>query len=64
VRRPVLIEEFHVGVFVEHGLPKAQYRVIRRALNSVRFQASLQRTVRLVCDRSSALRCVRVTLTR
>jgi hypothetical protein len=60
----ILIDEFHVLVFVPRGLRESEYRAIRRLLNSRRYPIDLSQAVRQVFRRYSALRGVCVRLSR
>lgn len=60
----VLIEEFHVSVYVSSTLPDAQSTAIRRTLNSKRFCAGLKRTVRGVVRQHPSLSRVHVRISR
>jgi len=44
--KTILIEEFHLSVYVPRGLPDAACNAIRRDLNDARFRARLGRTIR------------------
>jgi hypothetical protein len=61
---PVLLDEFHMTVYVPRGLPEAAYEAMRRALDRARFQASLARAARGVFRQHPALRRARVALSR
>ena len=62
--RSVLIEEFHLHVYVPHGLPEQEADAVRRTLDSARFQARVTRAVRAVLRRYRTLRKVSIALTR
>ena len=62
--RSVLIEEFHLNVFVPRGLPEQEADAVRRTLDSARFQARVTRAVRAVLRRYRTLRKVSIALTR
>lgn len=47
----LVMEEYHRTVFAPSGLREAQYRAIRRALDSRRLPLDLRRAVRQVFDR-------------
>jgi hypothetical protein len=65
VSRPdLLIEEFHLSVYVPEGLRPAEYAAIRRTLDAARFRARLKRALRDVFRRYASLAKARVTLTR
>jgi len=44
--RTVLIDEFHVAVYIPIGLSATECRKVRRALQNRRFMPALQRAVR------------------
>jgi hypothetical protein len=58
-----LIEHFHVSLFVP-TISAAAETAVRRALVGDRFRARLQVAIRQIVSRYSALRHVRVTVTR
>jgi hypothetical protein len=60
----LVIEEFHTTIFVPRGLQESEYRAIRRALNSQRFQAELRRAVGQVIRRHRSLAKIRLTISR
>ena len=60
----LLMEEYHLTVFVPRGLREPQYRAIRRALDSRRFRTELGRAVRQAFRRYAALQQVRIQLSR
>ena len=60
----ILIEEFHLSVFVPHGLPEAECTAIRRTLNGKRFRADLGQAMQAVVRRHASLKKVHVTITR
>lgn len=62
--KSILMEEFHVSVWVPRGLEKSAYAAIRRTLIAARFRAELQRAVRGVAGRRPSLRLARFVLTR
>ena len=53
--RLLVMEEFHLTVYVPRGLPEAEYRAIRRALNSRRFRGRLGRALRAVARQYRSL---------
>ena len=61
--KAIMMDEFHVGLFVPQGLRAAEYAAIRRTLNGVRFRAQLRRAVRDVCRRYPSLHKVKITVT-
>lgn len=60
----LLIEQFHLSVFVPRGLGDAAAAAICRTLGGAGFRAALRRAIQDVFRRYPALRHVRVTLTR
>jgi hypothetical protein len=62
--RPILIEQFHVNLFVPRDVPPADDEAIRAALDEPRFRTSLRRVVRAVVRQRPALHEVRVTINR
>ena len=60
--RLVLIEEFHVSVYVPVGLSKSTYASIGRTLNSKRFQSCLRNAVRKVFRRHPPLKATKFTI--
>ena len=60
----ILIDEFHVAMFVPRGLDESEYQAIRRALDSRRFRTDLSQAVREVFRRYPALRKVPVRISR
>lgn len=60
----ILIEEFHLTVFVPRGLCAVESRAIRRALDSRQLHTDLGRAVRQVFHRYPALQRVRIQLSR
>jgi hypothetical protein len=60
----VLIEEFHVSVFVPRGLSEVECISVRRTLNGKRFRADLRRVIQTVVRRHPSLKKVHVTITR
>ena len=60
----ILIDEFHLTVFVPHGLRSAACRAVRRTLADARFQAKLRRAIREIFGRYPSLAKARFTLTR
>ena len=61
--KAILMDEFHVGVFVPRGLRKAEYGAICRTLDGARFRARLRRAVRDACRRYPSLHKVKITVT-
>jgi hypothetical protein len=62
--KSILIEEFHVSVFVPRNLPDAECVRIRRTLNGRRFGARLRRATEGVVRRYLALDKVSITITQ
>ena len=61
----VLIEEFHLSVFVPHSLPEAESTSIYRALNGKRFRAELKQSrTDASCAGIRRLKKIHVTITR
>ena len=61
---PVLLDEFHLGLFVPADLDETQVRAARRLLDRPRFRARLARAIRRLLDRSEALRPLAVEVSR
>lgn len=59
----ILMDEFHVSVFVPQGLGAAESAAIRRTLDGVRFRTRLGRAIRGVVRRYPSLRKVKITIT-
>jgi hypothetical protein len=64
VRKFVMIEEYHVTVFMPRGLPEAEEDAIRQALDDARFLADLRRALRIVFQKYVALGNVKIKLSR
>jgi len=64
VAKPILMDEFHLTVFVPPGLQEVEYHRIRRTLDGTRFHADLRRAVRDIFRQYPSLRTVRSTITR
>jgi len=62
--KSLLMEEFHLSVFVPRGLRNRDYVAIRRVLTSQRFHTRLSRAMRDVCRLYRGLRPARITVTR
>jgi len=62
--KSILIEGFHLSVFVPRSLPDAECIRIRRTLNSKRFGARLRRGIQGVVRRYSVLDKVSITITQ
>lgn len=64
VNDTVLIEAFHLAVFVPRDLPRNATADLRRALDRPTLRAALRRAVRATLHRHPALRPAVVTLSR
>ena len=62
--KAVMIEQFHVSVFVPAELPPATVDAIRQALDGRRFRVRLRRTVEAMFGRDPALTPTQVTVSR
>ena len=62
--KTILMEEFHVTVFVSLDLSETVYNSMRRTLNSKRFQSRLRNAVRKVFHRYPALNRAKFSLSR
>jgi hypothetical protein len=62
--RLVLMEQFHLNVYVPSTLAPHAERAVRRALDDRRLHARIRRAVRGVFATDPALARVRLTLTR
>ena len=51
----VMMDEFHLRVFVSHRLDDADAQAIRRTLNSRHFQVALRQDIQRFCTRYRAL---------
>jgi hypothetical protein len=60
----LLMEEFHLTVYVPEGLRPAEYATIRRKLDSGQLRSQLEKAARKVFRRYRALTRTRVSLTR
>ena len=60
----VVIEQFHITVFVPRGLSPAACRAVRRTLAGVGFRDRLGRAVRAVVRRHRSLDRTSVALSR
>jgi hypothetical protein len=52
----LLLEQFHLDVYIPHGLPVAEVEEMRRTLKSAGFRSRLRRNVGAVFRRYAALR--------
>jgi hypothetical protein len=64
VAKTVLIDEFHVALYVPRGLADTECDVIRQTLDTSRFRSQFRHAVRVVLRRNQALAQVRLTITR
>jgi hypothetical protein len=64
VAKAILMDEFHITVYVLPGLEPPAHDAIRRALDDRRFKADLRRAVRTVFRRHMPPDQVRVTITQ
>jgi hypothetical protein len=62
--KSILIEEFHVSVFVPRNLPDAECVRIRRTLNGKSFGDRLRPAIQGVVRRYPVLSKIRITLTQ
>jgi hypothetical protein len=62
--KAVLIEEYHLSLYVPRGLPGAAARSARRTLARARFRARLAAAARAVVRRHRSLAPVTLTLSR
>ena len=62
--KTILIDEFHVALYVPRGLADTECDAIRQTLDTSRFQGQLRRAVRVVVGRHRSLAQVRVNITR
>ena len=62
--RRVLLDEFHVSVYVPAGLPDVESDAIKQALDDDEFRRQLQRAVRAAFRRNAALAKAEVKLSR
>lgn len=60
----VLMEEYHLSVFVLAELPEAGKEAVRRALDDPAFERRLLRAVRRAFRREPGLRDVKVRISR
>jgi len=62
--KAILFEEYHLTVYVPHGMPKTRYVAIRRTLTTPRFLVELRRALLDVARRHPTLRNVKLAITR
>lgn len=60
----VMIDAFHLSLWMPHGQPEATDAAVRATLDSRRFQGELRRALRDVVRNYLFLNSVRVRLTR
>ena len=60
--KAILMDEFHVSVFVPRGLPETEYNTMHRTLTRASFRAELRAAVLKVIRRHPSLRKVRLTV--
>ena len=62
--RRVLLDEFHVTVYVPAGLPDVETDAIKQALDDAAFRLQLRRAVSAIFRRHAALAKAKVRLSR
>ena len=62
--KTILIDEFHVALYVPRGLGDTECDAIRQTLDTSRFQGQLRHAIRVNIGRQRSLAQVRVTITR
>jgi len=62
--KSMLIEEFHLSLYVPRGLSDAECGAIRRDLDDARFRARLGRAVRDLIRQYPSLHKLRTTVSR
>lgn len=60
----ILVEQYHVSVYVPRDLPAAEDDAVRQTLDDPHFHAQLRRAVRGIVRRHAPLRKAKVTVTR
>jgi hypothetical protein len=60
--RRVLVEEYHLSVFIPRDLPEPEAEAARRTLNDPAFEARLRRVVRRIFRKEASLAQARVRL--
>jgi len=60
----LLLDQFHLSIFVSKDLPASACRTAHRTLNQVRFAAELRRAIRAVFQRYPSLSRTTQTLSR
>jgi hypothetical protein len=64
VIRNVMFERFHVKLFVAKNISKKEAFVIRKTLDAPRFRSAWRRSIRGILGEFSALKQVRLRLSR
>jgi hypothetical protein len=59
----ILLDQFHISVYVTRRLPRSEAEAMSRTLNGTRFRTRLRRAVRAVVRRERSLQATTVTLT-
>ena len=62
MRKTILMNQFHIDLYVRRGLREAEYQAIRRTINAKSFVATLRRALRETCKTYPALGKVRITV--
>lgn len=62
--KDIVIEEFHVTVFVARRLPPVESAAIRRSLRSAPFRTLLKRAIQAVFRRHPSLHKTRLEVSR
>jgi hypothetical protein len=62
--QPILVDEFHVSLFMPRELDRQEDEAIRRTLHRPRFGLELGKSLRAVVRRHRSLRKVRVSISR
>ena len=62
MRKTILMNQFHIDLYVRRGLREAEYQAIRRTINAKSFVPALRRAVRQTCKTYPALGKVRITV--
>jgi hypothetical protein len=60
----ILMDEFHLTVFANPGLPPAAYRAIRQTLVAAHFRKALRHAIQVLLGRQPSLKNVRFTVTQ
>jgi hypothetical protein len=64
VAKQMVMDEFHLTLFVPRGLSTAEYDAIRQTLDDPHFHAELRRAIRQVIRRHPALSKIKVRLSQ